>query len=196
MPAASRPHGAIVAASLLACAGLVVVYHNTAPSARAIDPESAGAANGEFAPPRLGSSAVITDAGATPEAERENIQPNDGWASLVAPIGIAIMGILCILCVRMRFPDPEFRPQSITLSKGPLRLRAVRVPNVCVHTLDFYPPGSFPARAQRFARCQDCHELAGYRPHGLYYCQECNTLTCPRCLELRTRSAAALPVIG
>ncbi|KAG8465381.1 hypothetical protein KFE25_002688 [Diacronema lutheri] len=179
-----RGHGLVVLLALATCCGLVVFYVRTAPAPAVPAAGDAGAEYG-VRPPMLGSSATATSEQPAASAEARN-----GFA-VAAPYVLAALAVFCILCIRLRFPDREFRPQSITLAKGPLRLRAVNVPGLCAHALDFYPPGSFPRRAQRFGRCAGCNEPAGHRPNGIYHCGTCGVLMCPSCVTSRTTRNAA-----
>jgi len=79
--------------------------------------------------------------------------------------------------------DPEtLKPQSITLGKEPLRLRALIIPSVCPHVQSFFAEGKAP-RSIASMKCSSCQQVAGHQRRGLYHCGSCHKVVCGRCTK-------------
>lgn len=129
----------------------------------------------------------------TPLGEIQGMEEDADDGHNWLPWGLLATAVALVYCVKIVLNvDGGFEPAHITLAQEPLRLRAVKAPSLCAHTLDFFCGNSVPHRIA-FIRCRHCGRLPAERMAvGWYHCSICRVMVCDTCLRRKYSLASPL----
>mmetsp|Transcript_23384 Transcript_23384/g.72870 ORF Transcript_23384/g.72870 Transcript_23384/m.72870 type:complete len:190 (-) Transcript_23384:319-888(-) len=123
-------------------------------------------------------------------------EANRSWQALfLAPLLLVIGAVVFMLAVHYGFGDSApFQPPSVTLALEPMRLRAMQVPGVCEHVMDFYAHGKAPHKVVHVPCCK-CNTRCSDRTGGMYHCPTCRKAICNGCAKAAIASHPAVQAV-